>query len=234
MKRIEPGDSAPARRDMSKDKSKADDVPAPPMDALAPLSVIEQKQLHQCEEILSHGLNTFFDVGSALLTIREKRLYRTSHSTFETYCHERWAIGRSYACRIIGAAERLKLLDPKENIPKPSNEFQMRPFLRLEPEAFPKAWEKAIKRAKNGKVTPRLLREVVAEIAPSTFKPRVSARSSSKAMSNGAISFAELLTLLGEARLSVQQRETQAALAALEKIEWVFLGAQKRTESLYA
>ena len=35
------------------------------------LSEIEKQQMRECEGILREGLSTFFDVGSALLTIRE-------------------------------------------------------------------------------------------------------------------------------------------------------------------
>jgi len=113
-------------------------------------------------------LHTFFDVGSALLTIRDCRLYRTTHLTFENYCRERWGISRSYAWRVIGAAERVKLLPPKPDIPKPSNGLQMRPFFKLRPEQFPKTWQQTIQKAKDGKVTPELVREIVAEISPNT------------------------------------------------------------------
>src|SRR5579859_2061468 len=130
------------------------------------LTPLEQSELARCEGILSRGLKTFFEVGAALLTIRESGLYRCQYHNFEAYCRERWGMGRSYAWRLIGAAERLKLLPNQGEIPWPSNEFQIRPFLRLEPEAFPKAWEQAVARAKNGVVTAALLRGVVAEIIP--------------------------------------------------------------------
>src|SRR6266850_2810734 len=114
---------------------------------LLPLTQEERDQFGECEEILRAGLHTFFDVGSALLTIRHGRLYRATHATFENYCRDRWGIGRSYAWRVIAAAERLKLLPVNEDIPRPSNEFQIRPFLKLQAEQFPKAWQQAIRRA---------------------------------------------------------------------------------------
>src|SRR5436189_5170738 len=68
-----------------------------------PLSKKEIDQLEQCERVLSYGLKHFFDVGNALLIIRDQRLYRGTHGTFEAYCHERWVLGRSYAWRLIAA-----------------------------------------------------------------------------------------------------------------------------------
>jgi hypothetical protein len=83
------------------------------------LSQRDRSQLEECEEIIGRGLSTFFDVGSALLNIRDKRLYRGAHKTFEMYCRERWGIGRSYAWRLIGAAVRLNLLPAGQGLLRP-------------------------------------------------------------------------------------------------------------------
>src|ERR1700728_1675142 len=97
---------------------------------IQPLTEVESEQMQECEIILREGLTTFFQVGWALLTIRENKLYRSAYPTFEGYCRERWGIGRSYAWRVIGAAERLRLLPTDAGIPRPTNEFQIRPFLK--------------------------------------------------------------------------------------------------------
>jgi hypothetical protein len=55
------------------------------------------------------GLAAFFEVGNALVRIRENKLYRATHLTFDRYCQESWNIGRSYAWRVMGVAERLNL-----------------------------------------------------------------------------------------------------------------------------
>src|ERR1035438_1994743 len=117
------------------------------MELVLPLSQKDQTQLEQCEEIIGRGLSTFFEVGSALLRIRERRLYQCAQPTFEMYCRERWGIGRSYAWRLIGAAERLNLLPADRSLPRPINEFRIRPFLKLAPEAFPGAWQRVTERA---------------------------------------------------------------------------------------
>ncbi len=36
-------------------------------------------------------VQTFYEVGNALLQIRDERLYRQTHSTFEEYCREKWS-----------------------------------------------------------------------------------------------------------------------------------------------
>ena len=109
-------------------RAKPRDIPA--------LTAPEVVHFERCESILQRGLHTFFEVGIALLTIRDERLYRVDYPSFESYCKERWGIGRSYAWRLMGAAERLKLLPDDGTLPKPTSEFQVRPFLKIEPQLF--------------------------------------------------------------------------------------------------
>lgn len=161
----------------------------------------------------------FFEFAAAMMTIKERHLYRETHSTFEAYCRDRWGIGRSYAWRVIEAAERLQLLSPVAEIPRPLNEFQIRPFLKLEPEAFPAAWQETIKRAKNGKITTTLIKTVVSEMQPrrrgelkwTSSRRRINKRTSA--------TFGQVLALLQAARRAVEKSDTDAALRALDEIE---------------
>jgi hypothetical protein len=132
----------------------------------APLTKQELIELERCEKVLQRGLNTFFEVGNALLTIRDGRLYRANYPTFASYCRERWGIDRTYAWRIIGATERLRMLPADGVIPRPTNEFQVRPFLTLAPRVFPRVWKQAIKRANGGRITAALVRSLLSELHP--------------------------------------------------------------------
>lgn len=75
-----------------------------------PLTDVEQSELAQYEQTIRQGLNTFFDVGIALGQIREKRLYRDHHDTFEEYCQERWEMSKTHANRYIASANTMKAL----------------------------------------------------------------------------------------------------------------------------
>lgn len=67
------------------------------------------------------------------MEIRDRRLYRETHATFEAYCRERWGWGRDYADRQIDAAFVHDALPT--TVGKPTNEHQARQMLsRLEPE----------------------------------------------------------------------------------------------------
>lgn len=119
--------------------------------AIETLSVTESSELAKHEAVIERGLQTFCEVGTALLAIRDGRLYRESHETFEEYCQERWQLDRVYAYRIMNAAEVAANLLPMGNIP--INERQARPLTTLEPEAQRIVWEVVQKTAPAGKVT---------------------------------------------------------------------------------
>lgn len=129
------------------------------------LTVIEQTQLQDLEAVIEKGLQTFFDVGSALGEIRSQRLYRASHETFEEYCNERWGMSRSYASRVIGAADVVSNLLPIGNNgdPLPANESQARPLVGLEPEQQQEAWTTAVK-ATDGKPTAAAVKQAAEAI----------------------------------------------------------------------
>ncbi len=66
------------------------------------LSTDEQTQLTTHETTINAGLQTFHEVGNALLAIREARLYRQDFATFEDYCRQR-ATSRVGFCRQVRA-----------------------------------------------------------------------------------------------------------------------------------
>jgi hypothetical protein len=182
----------------------------------------EEKDLLQThEETITEGLATFFEVGSALMAIKEARLYREKHSSFEAYCQQRWGFGRTYAWRVIGAAERLKLLNDEGTTRKPSSEFQMRPFLRLAPEAFPNAWKQVLERAKDGEITSKLIGRLIeeAETKKARKKNSVPPR---KLVGLKKSTIGEIIVLLYRVRRHIEQvqpGEPERAIEHLERIE---------------
>jgi hypothetical protein len=135
------------------------------------LSTDESMELERCETIIERGLRTFFEVGTALLRIRELRLYRAEYATFEDYCQERWEMGRRYVNQIIAASqvrENLGAMAPKQ---LPENERQARPLARLEPELQRAAWQHVLESAAaEGRITAahveQVVKEMLAQAAP--------------------------------------------------------------------
>ena len=77
----------------------------------------QQAALAHYEAIIERGLATFVEVGKAVLRIRDERLYRETHKTFEAYCRERWGFEEAHAYRHIQAAEVAAIVSPMGEIP---------------------------------------------------------------------------------------------------------------------
>jgi N6-adenosine-specific RNA methylase IME4 len=123
------------------------------------LSKTESRELREYESIIERNLTAFYEVGNALVAIRDKRLYRASYSTFEEYCREKWGMGRAHAYRLIEAAAVTENLSPMGD--KPITERQTRELSKLNPEHQRQAWQTAVETAPNGKVTAGHVRSVV-------------------------------------------------------------------------
>jgi len=121
--------------------------------------------LATCEGVIERGLSTFVDVGRALLTIRDSKLYRQQYPTFEAYCKERWGLIQSRVYQMMDAAQVVGLLAESSTIVElPKNEAQTRPLASLPPEMQEEAWERAVETAPVGKVTAAIVQESVDEV----------------------------------------------------------------------
>lgn len=134
------------------------------------LSAAELAELASCETVIEHGLKVFQAVGVALITIREKRLYRAEFATFEAYCAARWGFTDERARLLMRGAE------VAENIAKtptmvgvlPASERQVRPLIGLTPDQQRAAWQQAVETAPNGKVTGAHVEQVAQQFKPTT------------------------------------------------------------------
>lgn len=116
------------------------------------LTTTEQASLERYEKVIEKGLASFYEVGSALLTIRDSKLYRGTHGTFEAYCLDKWGMSRIHAYRLIDSCKVVdNVTDRLQN--SPANIEQTRPLARLEPQQQKEAWQQAVATAPDGKVT---------------------------------------------------------------------------------
>lgn len=119
--------------------------------------------LAECERVIERGLKTFIDVGVALVTVRDGKLYRASYPTFEAYCQNRWSISRTRAYELISASEVTRQLSAIADTPQPANEGQARALGGLEPQ---QAAEVMTKAADTGKVTAATIKTARDKVAP--------------------------------------------------------------------
>lgn len=110
------------------------------------LNIDESHELERCEVVIKQGLQTFIEVGQALMTIREKRLYRIGFKTFEDYCTHKWGMVQQSATRLIRAYETVTNLqsEPMGSV-LPQSERQIRPLTSLEPEIQKEVWTEVVK-----------------------------------------------------------------------------------------
>lgn len=127
------------------------------------LSAVESERLDELCGVVDRGIKTFFEVGMALAEIRDSRLYRASHETFEDFCRDRWDIGKSYAHGQIAAYHVVQNVRNCGQIP--TNESQARPLTLFEADTQRDLWEQVLERSleNGGRITAALVSSVVAE-----------------------------------------------------------------------
>lgn len=133
------------------------------MKELSKLTSVELTALREHEDTIRQGLKTFAEVGTALLAIRDARLYRAEFTTFEDYCRAKWGMTRMHAGRMIAAADVMKNVTRGLQTPLPTSERQARPLSKLPADEQPEAWQEATDKASSEgrKVTARDVEQAV-------------------------------------------------------------------------
>jgi hypothetical protein len=147
---------------------------AQPELSMQALSSSQVEKLTRLEEHIEQGMTTFKRVGLALLTIRDERLYREKHSTFEAYCQERWGFHRQHAHRLIEAARVATAIDERHPVgdktaPSPTSERQVRALTKLEPDIGKQAWDRAVELADGKAPSYSHVEKAVAEVVEQHF-----------------------------------------------------------------
>ena len=131
------------------------------------ISESDDARLARNETRISQGLASFVEVGEALSDIRDARLYRATHGTFESYCAEKWGMTKGRVYQLIGATEVMSTMVDKSQI---TSERQARELARVEPACREEVIRKA-DIATGGKITAAAIKEaavvVVSPIRPS-------------------------------------------------------------------
>jgi hypothetical protein len=127
----------------------------------------EERERHRLEIRVDRALSEGW---SALKQLRDLRLYRSTHGTFEEYAKERFGYNRAHAYRLINAAavlENLSPLDRQEEMSPnwrqkmPVSESQCRELAKLPANKQPKAWEKALSISGDKAPTAQIVKTVV-------------------------------------------------------------------------
>ncbi|MBD2342005.1 hypothetical protein H6G64_34300 [Calothrix sp. FACHB-156] len=147
------------------------------------VAAVEVPELTQEEQYLRLELErkveiAFYEAGCALRELRDRRLYRSTHKTFEEYCQDRFNYSRDAAYLKISATavyENLQKFLPTigRQIPMPTNERQLRSLAKaeLEPTVQANVWQQAVEEAGNKIPSGRIVQDIVDRIRQRTKIP---------------------------------------------------------------
>jgi hypothetical protein len=131
---------------------------------LKPLSTAEKKLRERLEDEVQ---SAFVVAGRALKQLLEKRLYRDTHSSFESYCRDKFNFSRDSAYLKIGASQVYQNIADKLSADSllPSNENQLRYLVKadLEPELQVEMWVDAVNKHPVKPPSGRVVKETIAE-----------------------------------------------------------------------
>lgn len=128
-----------------------------PATALAELSAGEEIRLVALENAIEDYLKSFKQIGRCLSQIRDEKLYRATHKTFEAYCSERWAFKMRRAYQLIDASVAAENV---QHVAQKPNARQASELAKAPNDQQPEIWEQVVEQ--NGeKVTAAKVRGAV-------------------------------------------------------------------------
>lgn len=161
------------------------------------LTTVEERDRLYLERKIERA---FYEAGKALQELRDKRLYRSTHNTFEEYCRDRFGHSRQKSNYLIAAAgvydnlttngcqnppiddlttnnSQILPTNGTDNLTTnsgqmlPTNERQVRSLTSLEPSQQREVWQQAVETA-GGKVpSGRIVKDIVQQIMERTKIP---------------------------------------------------------------
>jgi hypothetical protein len=99
---------------------------------------LSEQSFVELEAVVERGIATFLEVGQALAAIRDRRLYRDTHLTWENYCRDRWGFSARRARQLIAASGTI--------VPV-ANEAQARALAGLDADEQREVWDAALERS---------------------------------------------------------------------------------------
>jgi hypothetical protein len=121
------------------------------------ITLKESSRLIELEKVVTTGLQSWIEVGEALIEIRDSRLYRVEAKTFGEYIQGRFKMSHRHANRLMTGAPIAR-----ENGPMgPFSERAVREIAKVEPSKRQEVFEKATATASGHVPTAREIKQVV-------------------------------------------------------------------------
>jgi hypothetical protein len=146
-------------------------IPVPVEVVAADFNALSEAEQQQRQLLERQVEGAFYLAGLALQTLREQRLYRSTHDSFERYCRERFGHSRQRASFLIAAAQIYQRLSTIGYLVLPANERQLRPLKRLPAARQGEAWQEAVAAAGGKCPSGRLVERVVERLEAAESEP---------------------------------------------------------------
>jgi hypothetical protein len=128
------------------------------------LSEEEQQERERLEKQI---VDSFYQAGVALRGLRDRKLFRSTHRTFEEYARDILGFSRIRLYQLMGAAQVYENIRENVNAPLtslPTTEYQCRPLVKLTQEGQVEAWKIAVDLAGEKTPTSAAVRQAVLEV----------------------------------------------------------------------
>ena len=126
-------------------------------------TALQVATLHELEERIKAGIQTFIDVGNCLLEIRDRRLYKEKgYTRFEDYCREEWGWSRDYGYKLIRSAETVRVLGVDQGIQTERQARELAPLVKKDEEEAVKVWQE-LREEYGDNITAEKIRQAVRE-----------------------------------------------------------------------
>jgi hypothetical protein len=132
----------------------------------AALTKSQKRKLDELEQVIEAGLQSFVDVGKALLKIRESGLYVEVSDTWEGYCKKRWNFSRQRAHQLVTATEAVENVSKNFDDPPKVESHAAALAVIDDPEDQVAAWQEVVETApKDDEGNPKVTAAHVASVA---------------------------------------------------------------------
>ena len=200
------------------------------------LSEEEQKERERLERQI---VDSFYQAGVALRELRDRKLFRSTHRTFEEYARDILGFSRIRLYQLMGAAQVYENIRENVNAPLtllPTTEYQCRPLVKLSEREQVRAWKLAVKESGEKAPTSNMVKQAVLEVQqratkkkPNPFtvgdiarirvkdNPQLAGQGGHLAIVKEASSFSCIVeTALGERLVGIQHLESASLKAEVE------------------
>ena len=142
----------------------ADTVDVTPVAAVEVVEELSEEEVAQRHRLEIKVERAFREAGLALKELKDRKLYRSTHRTFEDYCRDRFGFERRHPYRLINAAvviENLEEFCVQFGHILPTKESICRPLTALTPDRQRQVWREALAETDGKHPTGQLIKGIV-------------------------------------------------------------------------